>query len=166
MCPCSTCHLECPVPPLFSTITSLSLTVSPANGICLTTSEQFPSQLLQHVSKTKDSFSCCEALLYIILRTRPTHIDHSSYTALPFKIIHTYMQICDYTGTLFFDLKTGTILVYMILKGKGLTSWLWSTWAQTCFHSFLTGQFNFLNDFFSFLFQVFLFVLLYLCTVG
>ena len=32
------------------------------------------------------------------------------------------------------DFKTSTILVYMILNGKG-SNWLWSTWAQYCFQS-------------------------------
>ena len=33
------------------------------------------------------------------------------------------------------DFKTSTILVYMILNGKG-SNWLWSTWTQSCFHYF------------------------------
>ena len=45
---------------------------------------------------------------------------------LPYKIIHTN--------------KNSTILVCMILNGKGLSNWLWSTWIQSCFLPFLAGQ--------------------------
>ena len=30
------------------------------------------------------------------------------------------------------------MLVYMVLNGKGFL-WLWTTWGQSCFYSFLTG---------------------------
>ena len=41
--------------------------------------------------------------------------------------------LCSHTGN-----KT-TILVYMILNGKG-SNWLWSTWVQSWFHSFLRAM--------------------------
>ena len=34
------------------------------------------------------------------------------------------------------DFKTSTILVYMIINGKGSSNWLWSTWVQSYFRSF------------------------------
>ena len=35
-----------------------------------------------------------------------------------------------------------TILVCMTLNGRELSNWLWSTWVQSCFLLFLTGQSN------------------------
>ena len=38
------------------------------------------------------------------------------------------------------NFKNITILMFMILNGKGSSNWLWSTWVQPCFcSSFLTG---------------------------
>ena len=42
------------------------------------------------------------------------------------------------------DFKTSIIVVYMISKGS---NWLWSTWAQSYFRSFLTGQVNLAGGF-------------------
>ena len=50
-----------------------------------------------------------------------THVDHNQLDPL-------------LLGTLWFDFKTSTILVYMILNGKG--SVMWSTRVQACFLSF------------------------------
>ena len=45
------------------------------------------------------------------------------------------------TGTPYNDFKTSTILVCMILNGKG-SAWLWSTSVLSCFCYFLTGHCN------------------------
>ena len=57
-------------------------------------------------------------------------VDHNQlYDPLPFKIVTLMLAV--------------QRLVYMILNGKGSSNWLWSIYiAQSCFHSFLTGQSN------------------------
>ena len=74
------------------------------------------------------------------------HVDHSQLQ--PFTIYNHMHQYCarfkklGVCATTHNNNKNRTMLVQMILNGKGL-SWLWSTtwWVQSCFF-FLTGQSN------------------------
>ena len=68
------------------------------------------------------------------------HVDHNQLDPLPFIIIYDIVLffVCLHKHC---DFITNTILVYMLLGGKGC-NWLWSTWVESGFRSFLIGQSN------------------------
>ena len=57
---------------------------------------------------------------------------------LPFKNRH-YCACCFFVVVKALNFKTTTILVQLILNGKGSN---WSTWVESCLHFFLSGQTN------------------------
>ena len=62
------------------------------------------------------------------------HVDHNLLD--PLYNLKSYIPIffCVFAQALH-DFKTSTILVYDV-KWKRVSNWLWSTWVQSCFHSF------------------------------